>query len=59
MGRTVPFTRRDRKSRRPPHRPETVTLANKLQILLLTHPVAARELEKLVDRMLSKPDWIA
>jgi len=35
---------------------DVVTLANKLQVLVLERPISAREVEKLIDRLL-KMTW--
>jgi hypothetical protein len=64
MGRTVRFPRRDRRAPRdrrtlrrrrgpPPDGPRLESFADKLQILVLTRPIAAREVEKLIDRLLA------
>lgn len=36
-----------------PVRPQTGTLADKLQRLVLRHPIAAKEIEKFIDRILA------
>jgi hypothetical protein len=49
MGESVPFP-----PRRETPRELSRRLADKLQRLVLTHPVAAIEVEKLIDRLLAE-----
>jgi hypothetical protein len=53
MGRLLPFRRRPFWTGEPP-RGQSLTFANKLQILVLNYPAAARIVEALVERLLTE-----
>lgn len=56
MGQTVRFPGRHDNLPTPPSGPQSGTLANKLQVLLLRRPIAAHEVEKLIDQLLIEPE---
>jgi hypothetical protein len=56
MGQLVPFHPPQGAAPSEPLQRQVLTLANKMQLLVLIHPIAAREIEKLIDRVL-KMEW--